>query len=79
MALKLQDYEEVDYTVVRDMTDGTKRYTVPMADMMDAIAKGAQLNDSNGDTFVVKRTTTVKEVVVKLVTESVSPDPMEIG
>jgi len=74
MAIKLQNYEEVDFVVTRDMKDGTKRYSIPIAIREDAVEQAINVNDPNGDTFIVKRTTSVKEEIVKRVTETRIPE-----
>jgi len=62
--MELQNYKEIDFVVLRKMKDGTKRYSIPMSELEAANKKAVSLNDNNGDTFVIKRTTTVKERVV---------------
>jgi len=74
MAIDLQNYEEVGFVVIREMKDGTKRYSIPIAELKKAEESAISVNDADGDTFIIKRTTTVKEGIVKRVTEIRIPE-----
>jgi hypothetical protein len=71
---KLINEERTQFFICRCMDDGTNRYSVSSADQKEVEKMGVNMNDTHGHTFVVKRTSTIKDEIVQRVTEVTIPE-----